>query len=190
MIEQRGIKRTEWIGSIRWEEEDRQAYASDNVGANQTHRTHHRDRKILNFPVGRLLRAKTEELRKLFSRHLRPNCVNDFRDIYYQSVYMVFVTSKVSFPTISRQSGNCPDTLETFQTVWKLSRLSGNLPDCPETVQTVLKLSRLSRNCPNWAETFQTVRKLSRLSGNFRPFLENSPHCLKNFYSVQALFEF
>ena len=67
---------------------------------------------------------------------------------------------------------------------------TGNLPDCPETVQTVLKLSRLSRNCPNWAETFQTVRKLSRLSGNFRPFLENSPHCLKNFYSVQALFEF
>ena len=166
MIEQRGIKRTEWIGSIRWEEEDRQAYASDNVGANQTHRTHHRDRKILNFPVGRLLRAKTEELRKLFSRHLRPNCVNDFRDIYYQSVYMVFVTSKVSFPTISRQSGNCPDTLETFQTVWKLSRLSGNFsdfPDCLEFFQTVWKLSRLSSNFPDCPETFQTVWKLSTL---------------------------
>ena len=71
MIEQRGIKRTEWIGSIRWEEEDRQAYASDNVGANQTHRTHHRDRKILNFPVGRLLRAKTFQTKR----------VNRFRDI-------------------------------------------------------------------------------------------------------------
>ena len=92
--------------------------------------------------------------------------------------------------TLSRLSGNFPDRLETFWTVFpncpRLSTLSGNFSDCPE-------LSKLSGNFPHCLETFQTVWKLSRLSGNFQQCLEifqtvqNFPHCPETFHTVWKL---
>ena len=40
-------------------------------------------------------------------------------------------------PEVSRQSGNLPDKMETFQAIWKLSRQPGSFSDILETYHTI-----------------------------------------------------
>ena len=162
--------------------------------------------KSLNFPVGRLLRAKT----------FRTKCVNSFRDKWIKKVRKSFsrhvcqkrvnrffrhvskcVNCPETFQTVRkpyRLSKNFPDSSETFQTVRKVSwlseifsMLSGNYSDCSQTFFTVRKFSRLSRNFLDSMEAFQTVQKPSRLSENFPNFqklsrlFRNFPDCPETF---------
>ena len=133
----------------------------------------YRDLKRLNFPVGRLLRAKT----------FRTKCVNCFRDMCAKSAYIdMFLRHVPKWVNYFRDISQY--TASPFH-VWKLSRLSENFPDCPETFQTVRKLSTQSFNFPDCLETFQTDWKLSRLSETFQTVRQlsrlprNFPDCLK-----------
>ena len=48
---------------------------------------------------------------------------------------------------LSRQCGNCPDSVETVQRVWKMARQCGNGRESLEIVRTAWKLSGQSENC-------------------------------------------
>ena len=84
---------------------------------------------------------------------------------------------------VSRQSGNFPDCLESFQTILgkiSASKLFNIFSVCVETIRIDLRFSGNTRNVENnwqvpkltWEfpdslESFQTFQKTSRLCGNF-----------------------
>ena len=82
--------------------------------------------KSRNFPVGRLLRAKT----------FRTKCVNCFRDIYMPKVRKSLSRHTCqSAKTILTKDMNVATILQTIK------YLPERFPDCSETFQTIWKLS-------------------------------------------------
>ena len=79
---------------------------------------------------------------------------------------------------LSGPSGNFPNCLKTFHTVWTFSSLSGNFQDRLESFQTVRKLFRQSGN-------FQHLFNLQLMFGLH--FLGNFVDTRENFPDAQKL---
>ena len=90
-----------------------------------------------------------------------------------------------SFQTVwkvSRQSGKFPDSLESFQTVWQVFSQPGKFPDSLESFQTFCKVSRHSGKFSVSLQSFQTVWKVSVQSGKFLGSLESCQTVWKNLH--------
>ena len=86
---------------------------------------------------------------------------------------------------VSGQSGMFRESLESFQTIWKVSDSLG-------TFQTVRNVSRYAEKFPDGLESFHTVWKLSGQFGKFADSLKSSRQsgkCPDSVESFQTLWK-